>query len=179
MIPTSDQHEHFREQGYIVLKDVLSDELVSSLSELCKLSEEYHEKYSSQYFVDRNEENFFIKYKTALDIANENDSGDKHYTIIEIVANADSVNALLWSSAASSFICIVLFAIQSIMDLDSMVDAWTTGFKDMMSPILILLLAWALGSVINDLHTSVYLSSMLQGNLPPEWLVPLATILAA
>ena len=48
MIPTSDQHEHFREQGYIVLKDVLSDELVSSLSELCKLSEEYHEKYSSQ-----------------------------------------------------------------------------------------------------------------------------------
>ena len=31
----------------------------------------------------------------ALDIANENDSGDKHYTIIEIVANADSVNALL------------------------------------------------------------------------------------
>ena len=115
----------------------------------------------------------------ALDIANENDSGDKHYTIIEIVANADSVNALLWSSAASSFICIILFAIQSIMDLDSMVDAWTTGFKDMMSPILILLLAWALGSVINDLHTSVYLSSMLQGNLPPEWLVPLATILAA
>lgn len=71
MIPTSDQHEHFREQGYIVLKDVLSDELVSSLSELCKLSEEYHEKYSSQYFVDRNEENFFIKYKTALDIAND------------------------------------------------------------------------------------------------------------
>ena len=71
MIPTSDQHEHFREQGYIVLKDVLSDELVSSLSELCKLSEEYHEKYSSQYFVDRDEENFFIKYKTALDIAND------------------------------------------------------------------------------------------------------------
>ena len=65
------------------------------------------------------------------------------------------------------------------MDLNSMVDAWTTGFKDMMSPILILLLAWGLGGVINDLHTSVYLSSVLQGNLAPEWLAPLATILAA
>ena len=65
------------------------------------------------------------------------------------------------------------------MNIDTMVEAWTTGFKDMMSPILVLLLAWGLGGVINDLHTSVYLSSVLQGNLPVEWLPPLATILAA
>ena len=113
-------------------------------------------------------------------LKNANDGKEKSaFSIIDIVANADSVNSLLWSAAAASLVCVVLFSAQSLMNIDTMVEAWTTGFKDMMSPILVLLLAWGLGGVINDLHTSVYLSSVLQGNLPVEWLPPLATILAA
>ena len=71
MIPSKEQQKHFEEQGYLVLKDVLSDHLVSSLAKLCELSNTYHEKYSSQYFVDRTEKNFFVKYETAKRIAND------------------------------------------------------------------------------------------------------------
>ena len=72
MILTNQQREYFNENGYIVLRNVLTDELVSSLANLCKLSRDYHEKYSSQYFVNRNEKNFFIKYETASKIARDN-----------------------------------------------------------------------------------------------------------
>ena len=102
----------------------------------------------------------------------------KNALLIDIVANSQSVNALLWSAAAASLVCIVMFSIQRLMSLETMVAAWTTGFKDMMEPILILLLAWALGGVIVDLQTSVYLSSALKGNLPACWLPALGTILA-
>ena len=119
-----------------------------------------------------------VSGSNALEKANSGE-GTSAFSIIDIVANADSVNSLLWSAAAASLVCVILFSAQSLMNIDTMVEAWTTGFKDMMSPILVLLLAWGLGGVINDLHTSVYLSSVLQGNLPVEWLPPLATILAA
>ena len=102
-----------------------------------------------------------------------------HATIIDIVAHSESVNALLWSAAASSLVCLILFASQRLMSLETMVSTWTKGFKDMMEPILILLLAWALGGVIVDLQTSNYLSGALAGNLPSEWLAPLGTALAA
>ena len=51
-----------------------------------------------------------------------------------------------WAAAAASAVCIVLFACQRLMTLEDMMGAWTTGFKDMMEPLLILMLAWALGA---------------------------------
>lgn len=71
MLPTKEQQEHFEEQGYIILRDVLSDELVSSLSNFFAQSEDYHKKYfdgSGQ--LKKNEERMIEKYNTALEIAN-------------------------------------------------------------------------------------------------------------
>ena len=47
-----------------------------------------------------------------------------------------------------------------------------------MEPLLILMLAWALGAVVNELQTSVFLSSMLGGSLSVKWLPAIATLLA-
>ena len=102
-----------------------------------------------------------------------------HPSLVDIVANADSVDALLWSAAAASAVAMLMYGTcQRIMTLEKLVAAWTTGFKEMMEPLLILLLAWALGAVVNELQTSVFLSSMLGGALNVKWLPVIATLMA-
>ena len=102
-----------------------------------------------------------------------------HPSLVDIVANADSVDALLWSAAAASAVSMLMYGTcQRIMTLEKLVSAWTTGFKEMMEPLLILLLAWALGAVVNELQTSVFLSSMLGGSLNVVWLPVIATLMA-
>ncbi len=44
------------------------------------------------------------------------------------------------------------------------------GAKSMFGAILILIFAWTIGSVIGDMKTGAYLSSMVQGNINPHWL---------
>ena len=104
--------------------------------------------------------------------------GLAHPSLVDVVAHADSVDALLWAAAAASAVCILLYACQRLMTLEEMMGAWTTGFKDMMEPLLILMLAWALGGVVEDLKTSSFLAGALGGNLRAVWLAPLATLLA-
>jgi tetracycline resistance efflux pump len=44
------------------------------------------------------------------------------------------------------------------------------GAKSMFGAILILIFAWTIGSVIGDMKTGTYLSSLVQGNIDPQWL---------
>ncbi|EGQ8092124.1 tetracycline efflux Na+/H+ antiporter family transporter Tet(35) [Vibrio vulnificus] len=44
------------------------------------------------------------------------------------------------------------------------------GAKSMFGAILILIFAWTIGSVIGDMKTGSYLSTMAQGNINPHWL---------
>lgn len=44
------------------------------------------------------------------------------------------------------------------------------GAKSMFGAILILIFAWTIGSVIGDMKTGAYMSSLVQGNIAPHWL---------
>lgn len=44
------------------------------------------------------------------------------------------------------------------------------GAKSMLGAILILVFAWTIGSVIGDMKTGAYMSSLVQGNINPQWL---------
>lgn len=58
--------------------------------------------------------------------------------------------------------------------LPDAMEAWSTGMKEVLEPAFILLLAWALGGVIEEVGTATFLAAALQGGLP-AWLLP-ATI---
>jgi len=51
------------------------------------------------------------------------------------------------------------------------VKTLSIGAKSMFSAILILFFAWSIGSVIGDMKTGAYLSTLVQGNIP-TWLLP-------
>merc|ERR1712129_135005 len=63
---------------------------------------------------------------------------------------------------------------QRLLKLPDAMEAWSTGMKEVLEPAFILLLAWALGGVIEEVGTATFLAAALQGGLP-AWLLP-ATI---
>ena len=58
-------------------------------------------------------------------------------------------------------------------------EAWINGMKSMMPAMVILILAWAIGKVCEDLGTANYLVAQLSGNLNPGFLPAIVFLLAA
>jgi len=77
------------------------------------------------------------------------------------LGNSDSYTALLWASSSSLIIAIVLSVAQQILSFKQCISSAITGFKSMFSPLLILVLAWSLSSVANEMHTGNFITNSL------------------
>lgn len=105
--------------------------------------------------------------------------GITEYSISEIISKSDSYSALLWASFSGGFIAIILSIVQKILNLKSAIVAWFEGIKSMMLAILILVMAWSIGNVAEELHTANYLVQILRGTLDPHFLPVLTFLIAA
>jgi Na+/H+ antiporter NhaC len=103
-------------------------------------------------------------------------------TLRDIIGSADTGKALLWSGllgVLGVLVAAVMSVGQRILTLKETVDAWYGGLKSVLFVMIILTLAWALGSVAEDLKTANYLVSVLGDALPPQLLPALLFMLAA
>lgn len=91
-----------------------------------------------------------------------------------IIGLSDSYAALLWSSMLSLIVALLMTVSQRILTLQKSVDIVITGFKTMISAIMILVLAWSLAAITENMHTAEYLSQLVKGNLP-AFILPLVT----
>jgi Na+/H+ antiporter NhaC len=96
-----------------------------------------------------------------------------------IIGQADSYKALLWSSLASLIVAILMSVSQRIMKLGEGVDTAIHGFKTMLPAIIILILAWSLAEVIDDLHTADFLTSIMSEQVAAVFVPAITFILAA
>ena len=96
----------------------------------------------------------------------------------DIVGAADSYTALMWASLLGMITAAVLSLAQRILNLEQVVDAWYRGLRAMLKAIIILILAWSLGSVTTDLGTSQFLVQAL-GDTLPAWTLPTLVFLLA
>ena len=92
-------------------------------------------------------------------------------TITDIIGSADAYKAMMWASLLGALTAAVMTTGQGILSGHETVDAWFGGVKAMMFAMIVLVLAWALSAVTNDLNTAHYLVSILAGTLSPA-LVP-------
>ena len=92
-------------------------------------------------------------------------------TLVNCLRFADSVAALIWGSAAGWLASLGCVLGQRLLSLGEAMEAWTAGTKEVLEPVFVLLLAWALGAVIADVGTAEFLASALQGGLP-AWSLP-------
>ncbi len=97
-----------------------------------------------------------------------------------IIGNADSYQALLWSSISGVLVAIGLTLVQRILSLKETIDSFINGLRTMLTAILILTLAWSIALVTEHLHTADFISqSMLAFSLSPYLVPSLTFILAA
>lgn len=97
-----------------------------------------------------------------------------------IVGGADTYKALLWSSMFGLLSAIGLSIGQRIMDLGQTINGIVTGFKTMFSAILILILAWCIAHVTEQLHTATYITQAIgNGHVSPYWLPAATFVLSA
>lgn len=78
-----------------------------------------------------------------------------------IIGAADSYRALLWSSISGVIVAIVLTLAQRLLSLQKSIDSLVDGFKTMLTAVLILILAWSLAKLTEDLHTADFITQIL------------------
>ncbi|CAK4124749.1 unnamed protein product [Aphanomyces euteiches] len=97
---------------------------------------------------------------------------------VSILALANSFHALEWGCAAGCFVAMALLACQRLLTLAELQEAWLAGIAEhMLSPMLLLLFAWSLGDILEQLHASAFLSASLSHVLSPAVLPVLITLL--
>ena len=98
----------------------------------------------------------------------------------EIIGASDSYLALLWSSLSAVLAALALTLGQKILSLGKAIDALVSGFKTMLTAILILVLAWALADITKDMHTADFISNtLIASNVSPFLLPSFTFILSA
>ncbi|MFQ5740151.1 MAG: Na+/H+ antiporter NhaC family protein [Acidobacteriota bacterium] len=95
-----------------------------------------------------------------------------------IIGAAKSFAVLMWASFTGLTVAILLALVQKILTLHSAINATLNGYKSMMLAAMILILAWAIGNICNDLRTADYVVSFARDILSPN-LVPFVTFVAA
>ncbi len=95
------------------------------------------------------------------------------------IGAADSFVALLWSSVSGLFVAIGMSMSQRILNLEESINTSLEGYKTMLPAMFILILAWSLAYVTEDLHTASYLKGLWSSSLSPVFIPAVVFILSA
>ncbi len=99
--------------------------------------------------------------------------------ITAIIGNADPFAALLWASFTGCAVAIALVVFQKILTVNQALESWVGGMQSMLMAVVILILAWGLGAVTQEVGTGTFLASMLEDTLPLALLPGLVFFIAA
>jgi len=114
-----------------------------------------------------------------LYVTGRDNVGSETATLHDIIGAAESYKALMWGSLLGMVTAVALTVGQRILTLEETVDAWYRGLRSMIYAMIILTLAWSLGSITDQLQTADFLVSILGDTLPPAWLPFLVFVIAA
>lgn len=95
------------------------------------------------------------------------------------IGEADSFAALLWSSTSGLVVAISMTMAQGIMKLGESIETAFEGYKTMLPAMFILILAWSLAYVTEDMQTATFLKSLWSTSLSPIFIPAVVFILSA
>ena len=100
-------------------------------------------------------------------------------TLQNLIGAAESYKALMWASLLGMVTAAALTLVQRILSLEEVVNAWYQGMRAMIYAMIILILAWALGGITNELETANFLVSILGDTLAVQMVPFLVFVIAA
>ncbi|WP_371189276.1 Na+/H+ antiporter NhaC family protein [Thalassotalea maritima] len=115
----------------------------------------------------------FMIYTGAQALAGDN----KAFNLFAAFENTDVGMSLVYGALVGLAATLISVLRQRIAAKDIFIAA-KNGAHSMLGAILILLFAWTIGSVIGDMKTGSYLSSLTQGNIDLAWLPVLLFVLS-
>lgn len=96
----------------------------------------------------------------------------------QIFGAANSFNVLMWASFTGLLVAAIMVLLQKILNLGEIINATLSGYKSMLLAAMILILAWSIGAICNDLHTADYVIEFSRNLISPH-LIPLITFVVA
>lgn len=93
------------------------------------------------------------------------------------IGNSDSYKALIWSSFSGLVVAMAISIIQKILNLQKCIDHMLSGFKTMLTAIMILTLAWTLSVIIGELKTAVFITNAIQATEVSPFFIPVITFI--
>jgi Na+/H+ antiporter NhaC len=87
-------------------------------------------------------------------------------SLMDVLGAADPFATLLWGSLAGCIVAIVLSILQRILTPTEAIESFLGGVRAMMIAMIILVLAWSLGAVTEEVGTAPFLAKILSGALP-------------
>jgi Na+/H+ antiporter NhaC len=100
-------------------------------------------------------------------------------SLMDVFGAADPFATLLWGSVAGCLAAFALSLAQRLLSLRDTVEAWLAGMRAMMIAIVVLVLAWSLGAVTEQVGSAAYLAQILEGNVALRLLPWLVFVVAA
>ena len=95
-----------------------------------------------------------------------------------IIGGANSYAALMWGSYSAGIIAIIITVSKKLLPLQKAMNAWLNGARSMLLGCAVLILAWTLGKVSEDLNTAQFLVEISSGFLTPH-ILPAVIFLTA
>lgn len=95
------------------------------------------------------------------------------------VASYNSSRVFLISALLGTFVAISLSVGQKLLSFKEAITAWVSGAQAMVFAVGILILAWAMSAMAQDLGTAYYLIAILKGRLQQEYLPLLVFFMSA
>lgn len=103
---------------------------------------------------------------------------DDERTLRTIFGGADPYSPLMWGSILACLTALFLAVGQHILTLQEGILAWVSGLRAMVLAIIILVMAWSLGSVTTALETAPFLARALSDVVVPS-ILPAAVFVVA
>lgn len=94
----------------------------------------------------------------------------------DIIGNADASVAMTWAAFGGSLVAIIMVVSQGILKFREAIDAWVDGAKSLMLAAIVLVLAWGIGSLCENMGTAKFLVSVLTGKVSPT-IIPVVVFL--
>ncbi len=114
----------------------------------------------------------------ALDPADYADKSTFRW-VSDVFSNSSSYDVLLWASLSGALVALLLPLFGKVLSLKQGLDALVEGFKSMLLAVVVLLLAWSIGDVCDQLHTADFLVDLTRGVLSPVALPILVFLISA
>ncbi len=99
-------------------------------------------------------------------------------SMIQATGDGDIVSSLVYGGLLSILVTALMYLPSKKLKVSTFIIVFFNGIWKMSGAALILVLAWSIGSIIENLETGAFLATLVEGNVP-LWLLPVTLFILA